>query len=46
MYFFGYGGNILDYFMRYRNKLRRAPTFRNFRTLRRDVEVLRSLYSN
>jgi hypothetical protein len=47
MYFFGYGGNILDYFMRYRNKLQARSDISKFSGLSAgDVEVLRSLYSN
>jgi hypothetical protein len=47
MYFFGYGGNILDYFMRYRNKLQARTDISKFSGLSAgDVEVLRSLYSN
>jgi hypothetical protein len=47
MYFFGYGGNILDYFMRYRNKLQVRTDISKFSGLSAsDIEVLRTLYGN
>src|SRR5712691_6513493 len=47
MYYFGYGGDILDYFMRYRNKLQsRADIVKHSGLSAEDVEVLRSLYRN
>jgi hypothetical protein len=47
MYFFGYGGNILDYFMRYRNKLQVRSDIAKYSGLSAgDVEVLRTLYKN
>jgi hypothetical protein len=47
MYYFGYGGNILDYFMRYRNQLQsRADIAKHSGLSMGDVEVLRDLYQN
>jgi Matrixin len=47
MYYFGYGGNILDYFMRYRNKLQSRADIVKYSGLSvGDVEVLRNLYRN
>ena len=47
MYYFGYGGDILDYFMRYRNKLQsRADIVKHSGLSTADVEVLRDLYRN
>ena len=47
MFYFGYGGDILDYFMRYRNKLQsRADIPKNSGLSAGDVEVLRGLYRN
>ena len=47
MYYFGYGGDILDYFMRYRNKLQaRGDIAKHSGLSMSDVEVLRSLYRN
>jgi len=47
MYFFGYGGNILDYFMRYRSKLQSRSDISKYSGLSvGDVEVLRTLYKN
>src|SRR2546427_6887937 len=47
MYYFGYGGNILDYFMRYRNKLQSRADIAKYSGLSTaDVEVLRTLYRN
>jgi hypothetical protein len=47
MYYFGYGGDILDYFMRYRNKLQsRADIVKYSGLSAGDVEVLRNLYRN
>jgi hypothetical protein len=47
MYSFGYGGNIFDYFMRYRNKLQaRGDIAKNSGLSAGDVEVLRALYAN
>ena len=47
MYYFGYGGNILDYFMRYRSKLQsRADIAKNSGLSASDVDVLRTLYKN
>ena len=46
MYFFGYGGNILDYFMRYRNKLQSREDIAKYSGLSAgDIEVLRKIYS-
>ena len=45
MYYFGYGGDILDYFMRYRNKLQsRGDIARHSGLSMSDVEVLRGKY--
>jgi len=45
MYYFGYGGDILDYFMRYRNKLQsRGDIARHSGLSPSDVEVLRDKY--
>ena len=47
MYYFGYGGDILDYFMRYRSKLQSRGDMANHSGLSAsDVDVLRSLYRN
>src|SRR5215831_11406547 len=47
MYYFGYGGNIVDYFMRYRNKIQSRGDIANYSGLSAgDVQVLRSLYNN
>ncbi len=47
MYFFGYGGNILDYFMRYRSKLQSRSDIAKYSGLSAsDVEVLRTIYRN
>jgi hypothetical protein len=46
MYFFGYGGNIVDYFMRYRSKLQsRADIVRYSGLSAGDIEVLRKIYA-
>jgi len=45
MYYFGYGGDILDYFMRYRNKLQsRGDIARHSGLSMSDVDVLRDKY--
>jgi hypothetical protein len=45
MYFFGYGGDIVDYFMRYRNKLKSRADIAKYSGLSAgDTEVLRGLY--
>ena len=45
MYFFGFGGNIVDYFMRYRSKLQSRSDIVKYSGLSAsDVEVLRNLY--
>jgi hypothetical protein len=47
MYYFGYGGNFLDYFMRYRSKLQSRADIAKYSGLSAsDVEVLRNLYKN
>jgi Matrixin len=47
MYYFGYGGNIVDYFMRYRNKLQsRADIAKNSGVSASDVEALHNVYRN
>lgn len=45
MYYFGYGGDIVDYFMRYRSKLQSRSDIPKFSGLSAaDVQVLRRLY--
>jgi hypothetical protein len=45
MYFFGYGGDIVDYFMRYRTKLQSRADIGKYSGLSAsDIEVLRKLY--
>ena len=45
MYYFGFGGNILDYFMRYRGKLNSRSDIPKFSGLSdSDVRVLRTIY--
>jgi len=45
MYYFGYGGNIAEYFMRYRNKLQsRADIARYSGVSARETAFLRNLY--
>ena len=47
MYFFGYGGDIMQYFTRYRSKLRMREDILKYSGLSAgDVEVLRELYRN
>jgi hypothetical protein len=47
MYYFGYGGDILAYFMRYRNQLQsRAEIAKHSWISVADAEVLRNLYKN
>src|SRR5215468_3780535 len=47
MYYFGYGGNIVDYFMRYRSKLQsRADIARYSGLSASDVEALHNVYRN
>jgi matrixin len=47
MYYFGYGGNIVDYFMRYRNKLQsRADIAKYSGVSASDVEALHNVYRN
>jgi hypothetical protein len=47
MYFFGYGGNILDYFMRYRTRLQSRADIAKYSGLSADdVALLRKLYDN
>src|SRR6185295_841009 len=44
MYYFGYGGNFLDYFMRYRSKLQSRADIAKYSGLSAsDVDVLRNL---
>jgi hypothetical protein len=46
MYYFGYGGNIVDYFMRYRSKLQARTDIPKYSGLSgSDVQVLRNLYN-
>src|SRR6266446_1150523 len=45
MYFFGFGGDIADYFMRYRNKLQSRSDIAKYSGLSAaDVQVLHNLY--
>jgi len=45
MYFFGYGGNIVDYFMRYRSKLQSRSDIGKYSGLSEsDIEALRKVY--
>jgi hypothetical protein len=45
MYFFGFGGDIVDYFMRYRSKLQSRADIAKYSGLSAgDIEVLRRLY--
>jgi len=45
MYFFGYGGDIVDYFGRYRNKLQSRTDIPKYSGLSAsDIQVLRALY--
>jgi hypothetical protein len=45
MYFFGFGGDIVDYFMRYRSKLQARTDIAKYSGLSAsDIEVLRRLY--
>jgi hypothetical protein len=45
MYYFGYGGNIVDYFMRYRNKLQSRVDIAKYSGLSAsDVEALHDVY--
>jgi hypothetical protein len=47
MYYFGYGGNILEYFMRYRNQLQsRADIAKHSGLSMSDADVLHGLYHN
>jgi hypothetical protein len=47
MYYFGYGGDILEYFMRYRNQLRTRADIAKYSGLSiGDVETVRLLYAN
>jgi len=46
MYYFGYGGNIVDYFMRYRNKLQSRADIAKYSGLSAsDVEALYDVYT-
>ena len=45
MYFFGFGGDIADYFMRYRNKIQSRADISKYSGLSTsDIQVLRALY--
>ena len=45
MYYFGYGGDILDFFMRYRSKLQSRADIAKYSGLSAsDIEVLRATY--
>ena len=47
MYYFGYGGDILAYFMRYRNQLQsRADIAKHSGLSMGDIETLHNLYKN
>ena len=47
MYFFGFGGDIADYFMRYRNRLRTRSDILNYSGLSpADIATLRELYKD
>jgi hypothetical protein len=47
MYFFGYGGDIVNYFMRYRTRLQTRSDITKFSGLSAgDVDVLHTLYAN
>ena len=47
MYYFGYGGNIVDYFMRYRSKLQSRADIAKYSGLSpSDIEALHSVYRN
>jgi Matrixin len=47
MYYFGFGGDIVDYFMRYRNKVQSRADIPKYSGLSvSDAQVLRSLYKN
>ena len=47
MYYFGYGGNIVDYFMRYRNKLQSRADIAKYSGLSAsDIEALHNVYRN
>jgi hypothetical protein len=46
MYYFGYGGDIVDYFMRYRSKLQTRSDIPKYSGLSgSDAQVLRNLYN-
>jgi hypothetical protein len=46
MYYFGYGGNILDYFMRYRSKLQSRADIAKYSGLSpSDIAVLQKIYA-
>src|SRR5437870_2453819 len=47
MYFFGYGGNIVDYFIRYRSRLQSRADIAKYSGLSAsDAEEIRRLYTN
>ena len=46
MYFFGYGGDIVEYFMRYRSKLQSRADIPKYSGLSGAVQVLRNLYKD
>ena len=47
MYYFGFGGNIVDYFMRYRSKLQSRSDIPKYSGLSSsDAQVLRNLYKD
>ena len=47
MYYFGYGGDIVNYFMRYRTKLQSRSDIAKYSGLSSsDIEILRAMYRN
>jgi hypothetical protein len=47
MYYFGYGGDIVDYFMRYRSRLQSRADIRKYSGLSgADVQALRAVYKD
>ena len=47
MYYFGFGGDIVDYFMRYRGRLMSRSDIPKYSGLSAsDVQVLRNLYKD
>jgi hypothetical protein len=47
MYYFGFGGNFVDYFMRYRSQLKSRSDIPKYSGLSAsDAQVLRNLYKD